>query len=301
MQLLKKLLPTALKEYIKKSLGVNQVFSLERLTDEIANRKLAGMMNSTNNKRFQDQVVMVTGGTGSIGRAICMKFASEGAVVIVCGRSMEKLNTIVDEIEKKLQGKSIACILDVTCHDSINNAFKETLENFKKIDVLINCAGGSARDEHVYTFERDIMKIDEILSINLRGTILCALEASRHMMTQRHGKIINFSSLMGIRGKPGYTEYAAAKAGIIGFTKSLALELGASNICVNCVTPSYVPRENISNQRIDQLLKSNCTNTIGVASDIASSVLFLSSTEADFITGQNIIIDGGRSLGMMGD
>lgn len=300
MKKLKRFVPNAIKKRIKDALDINQMFSLEELSDELAERKLAGILNSMNHKRFQDQVVVVTGGSGSIGRAISLRFAEEGAIVIVCGRQLDKLIAVVEEIEQK-DGNASCCVFDITDSNSIDDAFEEITGRFHEIDVLINCAGGSARDGYIYTFERDISKIDEIISVNLRGAILCSIVAARQMKKQKYGKIINFSSLMGIRGKPGYSDYAAAKAGIIGFTKSFALELGSSNICVNCVTPSYVPRDVINDARIIQLLKSNCTNTIGTVFDIASTVLFLSSAEANFITGQNIIIDGGRSLGLMGD
>ena len=143
--------------------------------------------------------------------------------------------------------------------------------------------------------------IDEILNLNLRAPILCARLAQKIMIKNGYGSIVNFSSLMGLRGKAGYVEYGAAKAGIEGLTRALAVESGKYNINVNCVTPSYVPRMEITYARAKTLQESNYMGTIGASCDISSAVLYLASNEAHFITGQNLIVDGGRSLGLKGD
>ena len=186
--------------------------------------------------------------------------------------------------------------MDITNVDSIKKCF----DSIGEIDIFVNCAGGSARDKYSEIIGQEDNIIKEIVDVNLTGTMLCCKYAAKSMTKNRCGCIINLSSTVGVGGKCGFSEYAAAKAGIIGFTRSLALELGKYNINVNCVTPGIVDR-NLCEQKLKSIISTNAMKSVGMDNDIAYAVSFLASDEAKFITGQNIIVDGGRVLGLMGD
>lgn len=250
--------------------------------------------------RFEGKVAVLTGGSGSLGRAACCRLAAEGAIVYVCGMTESKINAVVKEISD-FNGIAFPAILNVTSVENITETFSAIIRKHGKIDILITGAGGSARGKSKEIAEQDIEVIDEVLNINLKGTILCAREAAKQMIKQQNGKIITMSSTVGVGGKPGFTEYAAAKAGIISFTKSLSMELGKSGITVNCVTPGIVQRDQISQPQLEKIKKTNYLNTFCTPEDIANMIAFLASDEASFITGQNFIVDGGRSLGLKGD
>lgn len=301
MSIVRRVVPQSIKQKIKKSIGTNDTFSLNQVVDKIADRKLALMTEHGKTGRFMNQVVVVTGATGSIGSDICKGFSNEGAKVVLCGRNTEKVNQLKEEIEMNGNHQVFTAVFDITSASQIEKAFEDINSQFGKIDVLVNCAGGSAREHCEKLADQSVEIIDKILNLNLRAPILCSRIASVSMMKQKSGSIVNFSSLMGLRGKAGYVEYGAAKAGIDGLTRALAVELGNYNINVNSVIPSYVPCVEITEKRADELLHSNFMNTIGSSADITSAVMFLSSKEARFITGQNLIIDGGRSLGMKGE
>lgn len=251
-------------------------------------------------KKFKDKVVLITGGSGELGRAICFNLAAEGAKIYVGGRSSERIDAIVREIRQlNLCAKPI--ILDVTNEKSISQAFSQIIDAEGKVDILVNCAGGSTRNHNSVLFEQSTEMIDSMLNTNLRGSMLCSREAAKYMAKQRSGKIINISSVIGIRGKPKFTDYAASKAGVIGYTFSLATELGAYGVNVNCISPGFIQRGVYTDEQLPYLLNSNFLNKVGKPEDIANAVAFLASNEADFITGQNLCVDGGRSLGLYGD
>lgn len=251
-------------------------------------------------ENLKNKVAIVTGGSGAIGRAICCRLATEGAIVYVCGMTESKISAVVKEIIE-LGGEACATILDVTNDRNIRETFKRILDKHGKIDILITSAGGSAREKSNIIPDQDIAVIDEVLNINLRGTMLCAREASKQMITQKSGKIIALSSTIGVGGKTGFSEYAAAKGGVILFVKSLAMELGKFGINVNCVTPGIVQRGQIYQQNLERIKQTNYLNSYCKPEDISNMVAFLVSHEAAFITGQNFIVDGGRSLGLKGD
>jgi len=247
-----------------------------------------------------DNVIIVVGGAGAIGRAISIRLAMDGARVCLCGRNIKGLESVASEIIN-IGGSAFAFVCDVKQDDSVENAFNRIYEKFLRIDGLVNCAGGGARTEAKFFHEQNIEIIDHILNVNLRGTMICSKKAASYMLKRGQGKIVNISSIIGTSGKAKYSEYAAAKAGIIGFTKSLAIELSPLGINVNCVSPGKINRGMMSLREIDAAKKCNYVNRPGTPEDVAPIVSFLFSEEATFITGQNVVVDGGRSLGLTGD
>ncbi len=264
------------------------------MIDDISARKAAAIASSGSGRVVGKRIV-VTGATGHIGGCICKKLAAEGADIIAVGRNKEKLEKLI--LESRAQGYNFTeCIMDVTDENSIKEAFSR----IDDIDVLVNCAGGSAREKWSEIIRQDDDVIKSVLATNLNGVIFCCKYAAQKMAAKNKGCIINIASTIGVGGKAGYSEYAAAKAGEIGFTRSFALEVGKYNINVNCVTPGIVDRT-LSEDKLPRIAKTNAMNSVGIDNDIAYAVLFLASDEAKFITGQNIIVDGGRSLGLKGD
>lgn len=300
MSIIKKILPTKLKDKIKQSMGEMDGDMLESVINDVASRKAEALVSTSINKKFLGQVVVVTGGSGYIGQKICERFANQGAIVFASGRSLDKVKNVFNDY-KFDSGSILPCELDVNNEDSIKKLFKYISSKNKCIDILVNCAGGSARDEWHEIKDQSSDIIREVISMNLIGTVLCSKYSAIEMCKQNSGKIINIASTVGVGGKEGFSEYAASKAGVIGFTRSLAIELGKNNITVNCVTPGVVVRNKIDSNKIPKLAKKNVMNSFGIDNDIAYAVEFLASHEANFITGQNIIVDGGRSLGLKGD
>ena len=233
----------------------------------------------TNELRFTEKVAVITGASGAIGGAIAWRLGCEGAVVYLGGRNETKLIQIV----------------------SIENAASIIKKNEGKVDILVNCAGGSTRGNCADLTDQTIEMIDEMLNTNLRGSMLCTREFGRLMKQAGSGKIINIASVIGEHGKPKFSDYAASKAGIIGYTKSVAQELGPRGISVNCVSPGFIQRGEFNEKQLLYLLASNYMNKVGSAEDVAAAVAFLASEDAAFVTGQNLCVDGGRSLGLHGD
>lgn len=247
---------------------------------------------------LKDKVAIVTGGSGAIGRACAFRLAAEGAKVYVCGSRPTSAQPIVNEITAA--GKTAVAIqLNVLDAKSIQDTFENiAAENNGHIDILVNSAGGSARGKANNVVDQSIEVFDEILNINLRGAMICAKEAARYMISNRYGRIINITSVIGLQGKAGYSEYAASKGGSIAFVKSLAQELGRYGITVNGVAPGIVQRGEITKEKMEHINRTNWLGTFGKPEDISAVVNFLCKDEASFITGQNIAADGGRSLGL---
>lgn len=247
---------------------------------------------------LKGKVAIVTGGSGAIGRACAFRLAAEGAKVYVCGSRPDSAKPVVDEIIAA--GKqAVATQLNVLDAKAIANTFQQIAEeNNGHIDIIVNSAGGSARGRANNVVEQDVEVIDEILNINLRGAMLCGKEAAKYMIQNKWGRIINITSVIGLQGKAGYSEYAASKGGSIAFLKSFAQELGRDGITVNGVAPGIVQRGEVTIDAIDRLGKTNWLGTYGKPEDISAVVNFLCKEEASFVTGQNIAVDGGRSLGL---
>ena len=224
-----KLIPKNIKEKMKDR-------ELKLIKQKIRNTECNYKVYKEDSNKLAGRVAVVTGGSGAIGSAICFRLAMEGANVIVIGRNKENLKSVVKQIENN-GGKAEAIEMDISNYESIKNNIEKIYNRYKKIDILVNNAGGSARKNHNKIVQQDVKVIDDILNVNLRGTILCCKEVSKYMIEHKHGRIINIGSTVGVGGYAGFSEYCASKAGVIGFTKSLAMELAEYNICVNCVSP----------------------------------------------------------------
>lgn len=256
-------------------------------------------LNILDKGKLEDKVAIVTGGSGAIGSAICFRLSMEGATVIVCGRNKEKIDEVLGQIRRN-NGKAEGLILDVTKYDEIEKKFKAIFEKYKKIDILVNNAGGSARDECKNLNEQDIKIINNIIEANLLSAIYCSKVAEKYMIQSNYGKIINIGSTTGVQGNIANSEYSAAKSGLIGFTKSLAMEIGKNNINVNMVSPGRI-NQIMFDKTIGKIQDSGSwLGKKGETDDVAKLISFLVSDDSDFITGQNIIIDGGRTLGLKG-
>lgn len=247
-----------------------------------------------------NQIAVVTGGSGAIGRSICIRLASMGAKVFVVSRSEVSAMNVVVEI-RQLGLKAEPLVLNVADDDSVEKVFDYVQNTEGRLDILVCCAGGSSREAMTSLNNQSIKVIDEILNINLRGAILCTRKAAQIMQTQQSGKIVLISSAVGIQGKANYSEYGAAKSGMFGFVKSVALELGKYNINVNCVSPGFIQRGEYDDAKLEWIKKTNPMKKVGTLEDIANAVSFLASDKASFITGQNLCVDGGRTLGLFGD
>lgn len=249
-------------------------------------------------EELKGKVAIITGGSGAIGRACAFRLAAEGAKVYVCGSRPTSAQPIVDEITAA-DKTAVAIQLNVLDAKSIKKTFEKiAAENNGHIDILVNSAGGSARGKANNVVDQSIEVFDEILNINLRGAMICAKEAAKYMISNKYGRIINITSVIGLQGKAGYSEYAASKGGSIAFVKSLAQELGRYGITVNGVAPGIVQRGEVTMDAMERLGRTNWMGTYGKPEDISAVVNFLCKDEASFITGQNIAADGGRSLGL---
>ena len=210
----------------------------------------------------------------------------------------ERIDDVVNENPNEFAESIDENSFNILEENSVRNAFNLVVRLSSKIDLLVCCAGGGAREKSCAFIEQDMNVVDSVLNVNLRGGILCTKEACKYMVSRGKGKIIIISSTVGLQGMPAYSEYAAAKAGLMAFVKSIAMELGKNGIRINCVTPGIVQRGSIDENQMERIKKTNWVNDYGKPEDISNMIAFLNSDEATFITGQNFVVDGGRSLGL---
>jgi 3-oxoacyl-[acyl-carrier protein] reductase len=240
------------------------------------------------------QVAFITGATGGIGKAIALLFAKQGAHVIVCGTNQGRGEACVTEANE-LTGRD-ACTflqLDVSSKEQVELAIQKILEKFSKIDILVNNAGITKDGLLLRMSEEDI---DRVLAVNLKSCFFTSQAVLRPFMKARKGKIINISSVVGLMGNAGQTNYAASKAGMIGFSKSLAKEVASRNITVNCIAPGYIDTnmtEALGDEKKQAVIAHIPLGRMGEASDIANAALYLASSMADYVTGQVLVVDGG--------
>jgi 3-oxoacyl-[acyl-carrier protein] reductase len=240
------------------------------------------------------QVAMVTGASQGLGQSIAIRLGENGAKVICVARSAEKLAGTVATI-KSLGGDAVAIACDVTDRQAIEKLFEQVETEYKRLDILVNNAG-ITRDTLLPRMTDS--QWDEIIAANLTSCFIFCRAAVRIMMGQRYGRIINMSSVSGLIGNPGQTNYSATKAGMIGFTRSLSRELAKRKITVNAVAPGFIESEMtkaLGDAVTDEVKKRIPANRLGQADDVAACVLFLSSKAASYVTGQVLTVDGGMT------
>ncbi len=245
--------------------------------------------------QLANQIAVVTGAGRGIGRAIALKFATEGADVVCVSRTQENSEKVAAEI-RALGKKAWAFAVDVSDSASVSAVAEKILADCGKVDILVNNAGVTRDGLLMRMSDADW---DTVLNTNLKGAFLFTKAFSRAFAKQRSGRIINISSVIGLIGNPGQCNYAASKAGLIGFTQSVAREFASRGITANCIAPGFIEtdmtsvlNEDIRKAALGQIPLSK----FGAVDDIAAAVAFIASSEASFITGQVLAVDGGMSM-----
>ena len=245
--------------------------------------------------KLGNKVSIVTGASKGIGKAIAKIFAQAGTHVVCVSRTKDDLKILKKEILNDGGSVSIySC--DVSNFDEVEGLIRNTVEEFSKIDIIVNNAG--------ITRDGLIMRMSDedwntVIDINLKGTFNAIKAVSRQMMKQRSGRIINISSVVGLKGNAGQANYAASKAGIIGLTKSSSKELASRGITVNCIAPGYIATDmtdQLTDKVKEEIINRIPLGYIGKTDNIAAAALFLASDEAEYITGQTISVDGGMVI-----
>lgn len=239
------------------------------------------------------KVALITGGSRGIGKAIALKLASLGANIIInYTKSDIKAKEVIKDAEN-LGIRAVALKADVSNKDDVESFVNKVIDEFGKIDILVNNAG-ITRDNLLMRMKED--EWDDVINVNLKGTFNVTKAAIRTMLKQKSGSIINIASVIGISGNAGQCNYAASKAGIIGFTKSVAKEVAKKNVRVNAIAPGFIRTDmtdKLSEKVKEEYLKKIPLNKLGEPEDIANAVAFLASDLSSYITGQVLVIDGG--------
>lgn len=246
--------------------------------------------------KLQGKVAVVTGASRGIGRAIALKLAEEGAKIVVnYSGSQAKAEEVVASIQAN-GGEAIAVQASVSKAEEVTALMDAAVKTFGSLDILVNNAG-ITRDNLLMRMKEN--EWDDVLNTNLKGVFLCTKAVTRQMMKQRAGRIINISSIVGVAGNAGQANYVAAKAGVIGLTKTTAKELATRNILVNAIAPGFIETE--MTEQLPEDLKQGMLSQIPLAKlgqpeDIAKAVIFLASDDANYMTGQTLHIDGGMVM-----
>ncbi|WP_353097761.1 3-oxoacyl-[acyl-carrier-protein] reductase [Tissierella praeacuta] len=245
---------------------------------------------------LKNKVALITGASRGIGKEIALELGKNGVNVgITYVNNLEKAEEVIREIES-YGVKAVAIKANVSIEEDVLQMIKTMEEELGTIDILVNNAGVTKDNLLIRMKEEDW---DEVMSVNLKGTFLCTKAVSRIMMKKRYGKIINITSIVGIIGNAGQGNYSASKAGVIGFTKSMARELASRGIRVNGIAPGFIETDMtdvLKDEIKEAMLKSIPLNRFGNPKDIANLVVFLASEKSDYITGQIINVDGGMVM-----
>jgi 3-oxoacyl-[acyl-carrier protein] reductase len=247
---------------------------------------------------LKDKVALVTGGTAGIGKAIALQFSKQGASVVIFGTNGERAAQVVQEMETGAEPtqKFGFKLLDVADKKAVDLAIAEVLASFGKVDVVVNNAGITSDGLLMKMSEEDW---DHVIAVNLKSVYNTCQALVRPMLKARRGKIINISSVVGLTGNAGQTNYAASKAGMIGMTKSLAKEVASRGICVNCIAPGFIQTsmtDVLSEAQKEVIFKQIPMGRLGVADEIAHAAVFLASPMSDYVTGQTLTVDGGMVM-----
>jgi 3-oxoacyl-[acyl-carrier protein] reductase len=242
-----------------------------------------------------NRIALVTGASRGIGRACALALSAAGAKVVLAARQLDKLEEVAAEIKAK-GGEAFVISLDLSAPDSIKESFSKAAKEFGRIDILVN-NGGVTRDGLALRMKRDDW--DTVIQTNLSGAFLCIQQVMPGMLKERWGRIVNISSVVGEAGNAGQANYAASKAGLIGLTKALALELASRNITVNAVAPGFIETDmtsQLNDEQKTRTLEGIPLKRMGKAEDIAAAVKFLCSDEASYITGHVLDVNGGMLM-----
>ena len=243
---------------------------------------------------LEGQVALVTGASRGIGAVIARRLAQDGAKVAVNYQSSEEAARQVAQSIIDLGGEALVMAGDVSREDSAEGIVKQVLEQWGRIDILVNNAG-ITRDRLLLRMTAEDW--DRVIEVNLRGAFLCTRYVMPHLIRRRQGRVINISSVVGLGGNPGQANYAASKAGLIGFTKAVAREVASRNITVNALAPGFIDTGGMVDQMTEearkQVLGRIPMGRFGSADDVAEAVVFLCGAGAGYITGQVLTIDGG--------
>ena len=244
---------------------------------------------------LEGKIALITGGARGIGKEIALLFANEGANIVICDINIDQ----AEQTAKEIQDSGRECLVfkaDVIDSRDVQNMVDKILDKYKKLDILINNAG-ITRDNLILRMSEEDW--DKVIAVNLKGCFVCTKLVSKVMLKQRFGKIVNLASIIGIIGNIGQANYAASKAGIIGFTKSAAKELAPRGICVNAIAPGFIKTgmtAKLPEEVQKKMLSAIPLGRFGEPKDVANLALFLSSENSSYITGQVIQIDGGMLM-----
>ena len=245
---------------------------------------------------FSGKTAVITGSARGIGRRIAERFYEAGANVALCSISPNGKEELMQEIAGDDRSRIVAKPVDMTQVDQIRAFFEVVVEKFGSFDILVNNAGITRDGLLLRMSEADF---DAVLNANLKGAFLCCKEAARRMVRQRYGRIVNLSSVVGLRGNAGQTNYSASKAGLIGLTKSLAKELASRNVTVNAVAPGFIATDMTA--ALPEAVRTEMCKTIpeghaGQPEDVANAVAFFAAEQSSYLTGQVLCVDGGMAM-----
>ncbi|MBA7642361.1 3-oxoacyl-[acyl-carrier-protein] reductase FabG [subsurface metagenome] len=246
--------------------------------------------------RLKDRVAIVTGGARGIGKKISQAFLEEGASVYIFDVNQEEGVRTVGEFQQAYDNKVNFFKVDITDEKGVEQSIEKIIEAEGRIDILVNNAG-ITRDNLVLRMSLEDWK--KVIDINLTGAFICSKHTVKYMVKKRSGKIINISSIVGVHGNAGQSNYSSSKAGIIGLTKTLARELAGRNILVNAIAPGYIETEmteKLSDKIKEKLMEQIPTGRLGSVDDVAKTALFLASDDSNYITGTVINLDGGMGI-----
>ncbi|MDR1494554.1 MAG: 3-oxoacyl-[acyl-carrier-protein] reductase [Rickettsiales bacterium] len=241
---------------------------------------------------FENQKVLITGATGGIGHVISLLFAKQKAIIGLCAREGDRLENLANEVRAK-GGKSFSFPCDLGDVDQTEKLFETVDREIGTPDILV-CNAGITKD--ALSIRMSLKDFEEVIDVNLRATFILNREALKRMIKSKYGRIINISSVVGLSGNAGQVNYVASKAGIVGLTKSLAIEFANRGVTVNCVAPGFI--ETPMTNKLSEVQKSKILSTVPMArmgqpEDVANAIAFLAKRESGYITGQTIHVNGG--------